>query len=57
MGKVGKVVYFRDYDQRRDPDACADQRDPTRSAVIVILPVVRVESAGWQAQLERGESR
>jgi hypothetical protein len=49
---AAEVFRFPDPDQR-DPDACAVQRDPARAAVIIILPVVRAESAGWRAQLER----
>lgn len=50
---AAEIIRFCDYDQLREADACAAQRDPSRSAIIIILPVVRVESAGYQRQLER----
>ena len=38
-----KVVRIMDYERRsKEPDACAP-RDPGDAAVIVVLPVVRVE--------------
>lgn len=39
-----KVVRFCDFEKRsREPDA-AQPRDPCDSAVIIILPVIRVEN-------------
>jgi hypothetical protein len=33
----GKVLYIRDYERHsREPDACAEQRDPTEATVIIL---------------------
>ena len=38
---TAQVIRFRDYERHRDPDAV--DRDPSESAVVIILPVVRVD--------------
>jgi hypothetical protein len=41
---MGDVIRIADY-ERRDPDAVSP-RDPADSAIIIILPVVRIERFG-----------
>lgn len=38
------VIRFCDYERKsQEPDAAIEERDPGASAVIVILPVIRIE--------------
>jgi hypothetical protein len=40
----GKVVRFADFERKsRNADAQADQRDPADTAVVIVLPVIRIE--------------
>ena len=51
----GQVLRFADYDKHsREPDS-EGPRDPCESAVVIILPVVRVERAPKKSRA--GKSR
>jgi hypothetical protein len=40
----GKVIRFADFERKsRNADAQAGQRDPADTAVIIILPIIRIE--------------
>jgi hypothetical protein len=40
----GKVVRFADFERKsRSADAQTDERDPADTAVVIILPIIRIE--------------
>ena len=53
---VEKVIRFRDY-EKRSRHADAVDRDPAESAVIIILPIIRIERYAFEPETMKGKSR